>query len=199
SLGIPAQFGGPFLGIMTCTQQCMRKMPGRLIGETTDRDGRTCYVLNLQAREQHIRREKATSNICTNQGLLALRATVYLASLGPVGMREVAELCCRKAHYATERLSEVNGLSLKFDRPFFKEFTLQCSEPIASVMSRAREAGFDLGPRLTRVDPGFNDDGLLVAVTESRTRAEIDQLVDALSPGGSVVRSAVANPETITA
>lgn len=179
SLGIPFQYGGPFLGIMTCTTKCMRKMPGRLIGETTDRDGRTCYVLNLQAREQHIRREKATSNICTNQGLLALRATVHLASLGPQGLREVSELSCQKAHYAADRLAEIDGVSLKFDAPFFKEFTLQLDRPVDDVIAVAQAAGYDIGPSLKRVDD-TSEDGLLVAVTEIRTKQEIDGLVKAL-------------------
>lgn len=180
SLGVPLQYGGPYLGIMTCTTKCMRKMPGRLIGETTDRDGRTCYVLNLQAREQHIRREKATSNICTNQGLLALRATVHLASLGPQGIREVSELSCQKAHYAADRLAEVEGVSLKFDRPFFKEFTLQVDRPVDELIGIAQAAGVDIGPSLKRVDSGC-DDGLLVAVTEVRTKDEIDGLVKAIA------------------
>jgi len=184
SLGIPLQYGGPYLGILTCRQEFVRKMPGRLIGETVDREGRRCFVLNLQAREQHIRRDKATSNICTNQGLMALRATVYLALLGPKGLREAAELCARKAHYAAEQLSQVPGLKPAFTHPFFKEFTLRCRGGAAPVLARARAAGFDLGPELRPLRiPGIraSEECLLVAVTEQRTRKEIDLLADALS------------------
>jgi glycine dehydrogenase subunit 1 len=184
SLGIPMQYGGPFLGIFTCREQFVRKMPGRLVGRTTDRLGRSCYVLTLQAREQHIRREKATSNICTNQGLLALRATAYLSLVGPQGLREAAELCCRKAHYAAEKLTKIPGVELAFDRPFFKEFTLRCEKGSEAFLSRAREAGFDLGPALGRFGEGSDaslKDTFLVAVTEKRTRREIDELSAALS------------------
>ena len=125
SLGSPMAFGGPYLGILACREQFVRRMPGRIAGETVDRRGRRCWVLTLQTREQHIRREKATSNICTNQGLFALRATVYLAALGPPGLREVAELCLQKAHYAAGRLAERGGWPLRFDRPFFKEFVVR--------------------------------------------------------------------------
>jgi len=186
SLGVPLQYGGPYLGMLACREQFVRRMPGRLIGQTTDRDGKRCFVLNLQAREQHIRREKATSNICTNQGLLALRATVYLALLGKAGLREVAELSCRKAHYAAERLTEIDGIELMFDRPFFKEFVIRCRDGVDSVLAKARQAGFDLGPDLARFSTtgGKNgtlpQDGLLVAVTEQRTRDEIDRLAAAL-------------------
>lgn len=186
-LGIPMQYGGPFLGVLACREDYVRKMPGRLIGKTVDRHGRTCYVLNLQAREQHIRREKATSNICTNQGLLALRATVYLSLVGPQGLREVAELCTRKAHYAAERLTQVPGLSLAYDRPFFKEFTLCCEGDVTGLLSKARAAGFDLGPTLRQFaghakTAGFRgESGMLVAVTEKRTRDEIDRLSALLS------------------
>ncbi|HTI52495.1 MAG TPA: aminomethyl-transferring glycine dehydrogenase subunit GcvPA [Planctomycetaceae bacterium] len=183
SLGIPLQYGGPYLGIMTCRQEFVRKMPGRLIGETVDREGRRCYVLNLQAREQHIRREKATSNICTNQGLMALRATVYLSLLGPTGLREVAELCTRKAHYAAERLTAIPGIELAFSHPFFKEFTVKCRGGGDRVLAKAKAAGFDLGPDLARFRvPGLEHSAecLLVAVTEQRTRAEIDRLAEAL-------------------
>lgn len=185
SLGIPLQYGGPYLGLFTCREEFVRKMPGRLVGQTTDRHGKPCYVLNLQAREQHIRRGKATSNICTNQGLMALRATVYLSLLGPEGLREAGEACLRNAHYAAERLSTVQGLSLAFDRPFFKEFTVRTEGPAATVLNRARAAGFDLGPALSRITSRSADDELaeqafLVAVTEQRTKAEIDALVECL-------------------
>ncbi len=173
ALGTPLQYGGPYLGVLACRQEFVRKMPGRLVAETVDRHGNRCYVLGLQTREQHIRREKATSNICTNQGLLALRATVYLALLGPHGLREIAELSCRKAHYLAGRLQEA-GHPLRFDRPFFKEFVL--AGEAASLRQRARQAGFDVGPAA-----GGPHDGLLVAVTEQRTREQLDQLVEALS------------------
>jgi glycine dehydrogenase subunit 1 len=186
SLGIPLQYGGPYLGLFTCREEFVRKMPGRLVGLTNDRNGKPAYVLNLQAREQHIRRGKATSNICTNQGLMALRAAVYMSLLGPAGLREVSELCARKAHYAAERLAQVPGLSLAFDRPFFKEFVVRSDEPAVGVLDRARAAGFDLGPPLSRFakqnasgSPG--DHAFLVAVTEQRTKSEIDALAAALS------------------
>ena len=108
-LGNPMAYGGPYLGILACREEFVRKMPGRLVGQTVDRNGKRCWVLTLQTREQHIRREKATSNICTNQGLFALRAAVYLAALGPQGLKETAELCLRKAHYAAEQLSQIAG------------------------------------------------------------------------------------------
>ena len=183
SLGIPMQYGGPFLGIFTCREEFVRKMPGRLVGRTTDRLGRPCYVLTLQAREQHIRREKATSNICTNQGLLALRATAYLSLVGPQGLKEAAELCCRKAHYAAERLTSIPGVKLAFERPFFKEFTLRCTGGVEAILSKARQAGFDLGPSLSRFGTAIGDslkDAVLVAVTEKRTKHEIDELAAAL-------------------
>lgn len=185
SLGIPMQYGGPFLGILACRKEFMRKMPGRLIGQTTDRNGNTAYVLNLQAREQHIRREKATSNICTNQGLLALRATVYLSLVGKQGLREVSELCCRKAHYAAEQFSRIDGLDLMFDRPFFKEFVIRCEGNPRDLIRKVAEAGFDIGPVLSDLsdgsgDPELSENGLLVAVTEQHTKEDIDRLITAL-------------------
>lgn len=176
SLGIPLQYGGPYLGLLTCRYEFVRKMPGRLIGETVDRNGKRCFVLNLQAREQHIRREKATSNICTNQGLMALRAAVYLALLGPEGLREVSELCCRKAHYAAGQMARIDGVSLAFDRPFFKEFTLASKSGGRQIQLRAADAGFALGPVSSDAPDRF-----LCAVTEKRTRAEIDRLTEALA------------------
>ena len=185
-LGIPLQYGGPYLGILACRQQFVRKMPGRLIGQTVDRNGQRCYFLNLQAREQHIRREGATSNICTNQGLMALRATVYLSLQGPAGLKEVADLSCRKAHYAADRLFQVPGCERLFSRPFFKEFALKYSLGADVAIRKAAAAGFDIGPALNRF-PGMDwlteeerEQSLLVAVTESRTRDEIDRLVASL-------------------
>ncbi len=181
SLGIPMQYGGPYPGILACQQKFVRQMPGRLIGETTDRNGKRCFVLNLQAREQHIRRDKATSNICTNQGLLALRATVYLSLVGPQGLREVAELSAARAHYAAKALSSLDGFELAFDRPFFKEFTLRCRDGADAAIAAARNAGFDIGPALSRVDDGAENDLLLVAVTECRSKEQIDVLAAALA------------------
>ena len=193
SLGIPMQFGGPFLGIAACRQEYVRQMPGRLIGQTTDRHGKRCFVLNLQTREQHIRREKATSNICTNQGLLALRATIYLALLGKAGLREVAEHCCQKAHYAADQLAALDGIDLMFERPFFKEFTIRCRAGARRIIDKAAETGIDIGPDLTRFPTVAADLGeeskqtLLVAVTEKRTCEEIDRLVQAVAEAPSEV------------
>jgi glycine dehydrogenase subunit 1 len=175
-LGTPMSYGGPVLGLMACREQFVRKMPGRLVGQTTDRNGKRCWVLTLQTREQHIRREKATSNICTNQGLLALRSTVYLAALGPQGLKETAELCLRKAHYAAEQLTKAAGLRPRFARPYFNEFTLSASEDVPGLLRRllgkGYHAGLDLGRWYPRLKNCFS-----VAVTEKRTRAEIDGLV----------------------
>jgi glycine dehydrogenase subunit 1 len=181
SLGNPLAFGGPYLGILACRESFVRRMPGRIAGETVDRRGRRCWVLTLQTREQHIRREKATSNICTNQGLLALRATVYLACLGPQGLREVAELCLHKSHYAARQLAERAGLPLKFDRPFFKEFVVRASDgQVQSRLDRALASGYFAGVPLNKWYPELAD-ALLVTVTEKRTRDEIDTLAGLLA------------------
>jgi glycine dehydrogenase subunit 1 len=180
-LGTALGYGGPYLGILACRgdKEYLRKIPGRLVGQTVDRNGKRCWVLTLQTREQHIRREKATSNICTNQGLLALRAAVYLTALGPQGLKETAELCLRKARYAAEQLTRVAGVSLKFRTPFFKEFTLAVKGDVAEVLAALREAGYLAGLPLWRWYPRFAD-GLTVAVTEKRTKGEIDGLAAAL-------------------
>jgi glycine dehydrogenase subunit 1 len=175
SLGIPLSYGGPYLGILACREAYVRKMPGRLVGQTVDRDGKRCWVLTLQTREQHIRREKATSNICTNQGLLALRAAVYLAALGPEGLRQTAELCLRKAHYAAEVLGRLPGAGLRFRRPFFKEFTLRLNGDVSVLVSELLSAGYHAGLPLGRWYPDLKD-CLSVAVTEKRTRQEIEGL-----------------------
>ncbi|HEV3440205.1 MAG TPA: aminomethyl-transferring glycine dehydrogenase subunit GcvPA [Gemmata sp.] len=180
-LGTPLGYGGPYLGILACRNDSayLRKIPGRLVGQTTDRNGKRCWVLTLQTREQHIRREKASSNICTNQGLLALRAAVYLTALGPQGLRETAELCVRKAHYAADMLCKIPGVSLKFKTPFTKEFTLSAKGDVGVLLAKLREVGYHAGLSLSRWYPNFAD-GLTVAVTEKRTKAEIDGLVDAV-------------------
>jgi glycine dehydrogenase subunit 1 len=172
-LGNPLGYGGPYLGILACRDQFMRKIPGRLVGQTVDRHGKRCWVLTLQTREQHIRREKATSNICTNQGLIALRSTVYLAALGPQGLRETAELCLQKAHYLADRLGEIPGVSLKYRRPFVKEFTLQVPGDPAALLSRLLRAGYHGGLALGRWYPHLGN-CVSIAVTEKRTRAEMD-------------------------
>ncbi|AMV39414.1 aminomethyl-transferring glycine dehydrogenase subunit GcvPA [Planctomyces sp. SH-PL62] len=177
-LGNPMSFGGPYLGILACRQDYLRKLPGRIVGQTTDRNGKRSWVLTLQTREQHIRREKATSNICTNQALLALRSSIYLAAMGPRGLREAAESSTRKAHYAAEVLSKVDGLSPAFPGPFFKEFAIRCSKDTKAVLEKVGEAGFHGGVRLGRWYPELADH-ILIAVTEKRTRAEIDGLAEA--------------------
>ncbi len=178
SLGNHLTYGGPYLGIMACREAYVRKMPGRIVGETTDRNGKRCWVLTLQTREQHIRREKATSNICTNQGLLALRASIYLAVMGPEGLRQAAELSTRKAHYAAERLSGVPGLSLAFPGPFFKEFVVRTQKNPTRVLAEVRRLGYHGGIDLGRWYPSLAG-SILIAVTEKRTKDEIDGLADA--------------------
>jgi glycine dehydrogenase subunit 1 len=187
-LGNPMSYGGPYLGLLACREEYVRKMPGRLVGQTVDRRGKRCWVLTLQTREQHIRRDKATSNICTNQGLMALKATVYLAALGPQGLKETAELCLRKARYAAERLAELPGVRLRYDRPFFKEFTLQVEGSVADLLAHLLDKGYHAGLHLGRWYPGL-DACVSMAVTEKRTRAEIDGLVSALSAYQTAARN----------
>jgi glycine dehydrogenase subunit 1 len=179
-LGVPMSFGGPNLGVFAARAELVRRIPGRLVGATVDRDGARGFVLTLQTREQHIRRAKATSNICTNVALCALMATIYLASLGKQGLRRVGELSAAKAHYAAERLTAIPGVSLRFARPFFKEFVLRLPKPPTSVVARLARRRILPGVPLKTYDRALAD-SLLVAVTEQRTREEIDAYAGALA------------------
>ena len=177
SLGNHLAFGGPYLGILAARMADVRRMPGRIVGETVDVAGRTGYVLTLQAREQHIRREKATSNICTNQTLMAIAATIHLAWLGPVGLRELGERCVANAAYALETLAAIPGVEPAFpEAPIFKEFTLRLSRPATPVVDALVDHGVLGGVPA----PWLGDDALTVAVTERRTRAQIDAFAAAL-------------------
>ena len=170
TLGMPLQFGGPYLGYIACSNSMLRKMPGRVVGATVDASGKRCYVLTLQAREQHIRRQKATSNICSNQSLMALYATIYAALMGNDGLREVNRLSCDGAHYLAGRLVESGKFRLAFDKPFLKEFVVKTDLDVKKINRRLLDAGIMGG-----LDLG---NGMIeFAVTEKRTREEIDKLV----------------------
>ncbi|HXK34028.1 MAG TPA: aminomethyl-transferring glycine dehydrogenase subunit GcvPA [Dehalococcoidia bacterium] len=175
ALGVPLSFGGPYVGLFACRQRFVRQMPGRIVGRTTDLDGRTGYVLTLQTREQHIRRERATSNICTSQQLIALSAAMYLATMGPRGLRRVAELCYQKAHYLADEIDRIPGFSVERDGPFFHEFVAVTPKPPAEINARLLERGIIGG-----LDVSDIRHRMLLCATEMNTRAEIDALVDAL-------------------
>ena len=176
-LGNHLSFGGPYLGVIATRMEHVRKLPGRIVGETVDREGRTGYVLTLQAREQHIRREKANSNICTNQTLMAIAATIYLAWLGPGGLDELGRQCAARAAYAADRLTSVPGVELLHpSAPFFKEFALRLPRPATDVRDALLDHGILAGVPLQSV----GDEVLLVAVTERRDRDEIDRYADAM-------------------
>jgi glycine dehydrogenase subunit 1 len=179
SLGNPSSFGGPVLGFFACRQALVRRMPGRLVAQTVDRHGRRGFVLTLQTREQHIRREKATSNICTNQGLLALRATIYLGLLGRLGLREVSELCVQKSHHAATLAAAIPGYRLAHGGPFFREFVLECPVDAAAVVKAGRPRGILPGVDLGRFRPEWRR-WLLVAVTEQRSAGEIVRWAETL-------------------
>jgi glycine dehydrogenase subunit 1 len=180
SLGLPLQFGGPWAGLMGCKAEYVRQLPGRISGQTTDHDGRRGFVLTLQAREQHIRREKATSNICTSQTLLAIGVTAYLALMGPEGLRDVARQSHAKAVYAADRIAALEGYQLLTPRPFYNEFLVRTPLETAELRHRLVERQILAGVPLFYAAPGL-EQTLLLAFTEHNTRAEIDQLVDALA------------------
>ena len=177
ALGVPLSFGGPYVGIFTCRQEHIRQLPGRIAGRTVDSEGREGYVLTLQPREQHIRRERATSNICTSTALVALWAAVYLALMGKRGLRRVAELCHQKAHYAASRIAAVPGYSLPLSGTFFQEFVVSCPAPPGEINAALERAGIIGGLDVSDRFPN----GMLLCVTETNTRAEIDRLADALA------------------
>ena len=179
SLGLPLSFGGPYLGLMATRRKYIRQMPGRIVGATQDAQGRTGYVLTLQAREQHIRREKATSNICTNEGLCALRAIIFLALLGPGGLRNMALTCARRAAEARDRLSRIPGVSFPFEHPVFNEFVIELPADARDVCQRMFDQGILPGIPLADFYPGM-ERCLLVAVTEQRTEEDLQRLAESL-------------------
>jgi glycine dehydrogenase subunit 1 len=178
-LGIPMSFGGPYLGLFATRKELVRKISGRLVGESVDGNGRRGYVLTLTAREQHIRREKATSNICTNQGLMALASCIYLSLLGQKGLRQVADLCYQNAHYAADQIATIPGFKVCSNAPFFHEFVICCPRPVEEINLHLLDheilGGYDLG----QAYPSLKDH-MLVAVTEMNSRQDIEYLVETL-------------------
>ena len=169
SLGIPMQFGGPYVGYMCCTEKLIRKMPGRIVGMTKDNRGQRAFVLTLQAREQHIRRQKATSNICSNQSLMALFVTIYMSLMGKQGMKEAARLSYASAHYLCDELLKTGRFHLVYDQPFFNEFFVKYDGDVDTLYQRFIDAGILGGVKL--------GEGILFAVTEKRNKVEIDELI----------------------
>ena len=188
SLGLPMSFGGPYLGFMAATEKLMRRLPGRIVGETVDGEGRRGFVLTLQAREQHIRREKATSNICSNEALCAMTAAVYMAAMGEKGMRKAAESSYSKAHYLAEKMAEIPGFKPVFNQPFFNEFVTRCPDA-SSLMKRLEVAGI-LGGLPIHISESEGEKGsagtnaLLWCVTEMNTKEEMDTLLAILAEFG---------------
>ncbi len=180
SFGVPLSFGGPYVGLFATRDKYARQIPGRLVGEAYDKQGRRGFVLTLATREQHIRREKATSNICTNEGLIALAATIYLETMGRRGVQEVARQCAQKAHYAAREIAKLEGFSLPFSAPFFNEFMVRAPvEALPLLESLATKKGIDGGIALSRFDSNRPND-FLVCATETNTREQIDALVAGL-------------------
>lgn len=179
-LGIPVNFGGPYLGFFATKKKFIRKMSGRIVGETIDENGKRGYVLTLTAREQHIRREKATSNICTNQGLMALAATVYLCLLGKTGLKQVANICYQRAHYAAEQIDKIDGFNLSVTKPFFHEFVIECPKSVEKINRYLLDRGILGGLDLSEYFPILNRH-MLISVTEMNSREEIDIFVQLLA------------------
>jgi len=184
SMGIPLSYGGPYAGFMACHREHVRNLPGRIIGRTVDRAGQTGFVLTLQTREQHIRREKATSNICTNEALMALASTVYLTLAGEEGFREVALRCFANSHYLEEKLLAVPGVKRMFEGPFFREFLLEYPVPAVALRDRLAEKGFLGGLPV----PGLREGAMLSTATEKRTREEMDAFAAAVASACGEVR-----------
>ena len=181
-LGIPLSYGGPYLGIFAVRKELIRKVSGRIVGQTVDNRGQKSYVLTLTAREQHIRREKATSNICSNQGLNALTAAIYLSLLGKEGLKEVASLCYNKAHYAAQKISELKGFEILNPGPFFHEFVVKCPKPVADLQEHLLDHNILGGYDLSGSYPVF-ENCLLIAVTEMNSKQDIDDLCLVLKGG----------------
>ena len=181
AMGVPPAFGGPYVGLFACKQQFVRQMPGRIVGKTVDTRDRTAYVLTLQTREQHIRRERATSNICTAAALVALMSTVYMASFGKQGLKRAAELCYHKSHYAAGLIDAIPGYSIAMDGTFFQEFVVECPLPPSEINERLLEykiiGGLDVSDQI--------DNGMLVSATELNTREQINRLAAALAEIGA--------------
>lgn len=196
SLGVPLASGGPYFGFLTCKQEHVRQMPGRIVGRTVDLDGKEGFTLTLQAREQHIRRSKATSNICTNQGLMVTAATIYMSLLGPEGLRRVAAVSHENSVYLKQRLATISGVKSVFSRPFFHEFVISVDKPAATVLNHLAQAGIQGGLDLTPFYPELGE-SILVCATETKTKEDLDFYADRLSQiltnhCGSVVKEPVA-------
>jgi glycine dehydrogenase subunit 1 len=188
SFGVPLSFGGPYVGLFATREKYARQIPGRLVGEAYDKQGRRGFVLTLATREQHIRREKATSNICTNEGLIALAATVYLETMGRRGVQETAHQCLQKAAYAARRIKSLNGFSLSFSGPRFNEFVVRGPLDSMELLVRlGKEKGIAGGIPLSRFFSDLPND-FLVCVTETNSRAEIDELVEGLGSVSKPIR-----------